>query len=175
MLNVWYRHCKKYVGRELWASMKAAGPASSLQEATPFPLVLVKEGIFGQRKAGRLRLDRKAELHWGPGVSCPVESLECCLLLLPSHAKCWPQSPEYKSKLTPSTPTPPFLSPFSPLLTLPLQLPHPHQSHLAQAYPSQSVTCSSNLLTAARPKIPYKSSEDVLILRGAPPRVTYLS
>lgn len=54
--------------------MQAAGPASSLQEATPLPLVLVKEGIFGQRKAGRLRLERKAELHWGPGV---VEDLSC--------------------------------------------------------------------------------------------------
>ena len=29
MLNVWYRHHKKYVGRELWASMKAAGPGDS--------------------------------------------------------------------------------------------------------------------------------------------------
>lgn len=71
--------------------MKAAGPASSLQEATPFPLVLVKEGIFGQRKAGRLRLDREAELHWGPGVSCPVEALECHLLLLPSLVRAGPR------------------------------------------------------------------------------------
>ena len=71
--------------------MKAAGPASSLQEATPSPLVLVKEGIFGQRKAGRLRLDREAELHWGPGVSCPTEVLERHLLLLPSLVRAGPR------------------------------------------------------------------------------------
>ena len=115
-----------------------------------------KEKLEGSGWTGKLSYTGVLEL-WR---TCPVESLECRLLLLPSRGKGWPQSPEYKS--TPSTPAPPFLPYFSPLLTLPLELPNPHQSHPAQAHPSRGVTYSSNLLTTtALPKIPYKSLEDI--------------
>ena len=187
MLNVWYRHHKKYVGRELWASMKAAGPASSLQEATPFPLVLVKEGIFGQRKAGRLRLDREAELHWGPGVSCPVEVLECHLLLPPSLVRAgprvlstgqsWHPAPlrlrfcpfsHLSSPCLRNPPTP--ISPSRPRPTLPAgSLPPPAYSQQLPFPRKEIYNCLVNDL-----QLPCQSSEGILILRGTPLMVAYL-
>lgn len=156
------------VGREPRASMKAAGkwllPHSSwLRRAT-----LDKENLGDPGWMGRLGYSGALELAalWSPWNF----TSHCCPLLVVG----WLQCPEYKSKLTqgdlaPSTHALPFLAPFSPLLTLLPKLPHPHQSHPTLAYPPQCHCLPQIVTTTALSQTPYKSAEDLLILRCEPP------